>query len=405
MSHVIQLVGWTLIHFVWQGSAIRSSLAAALRLLRRRPPMRAISSHAPGWRDARRRRSRPHAGCAQPCSPDLDAIVSRRPRCSRAVAGFVAPIAALGDAEPDAHRAHSPSQHPGVFAAVNRAVAADRDVLAGWRDAAARVRWPAGGVRGCIARRLPPRRAGRRLAADCLPPRPAAVAHVVESALVDVPTVVGWLRPVILLPVAALARSDAGAGRSDSRARARAHPPARLRGQPAADDRRNAAVLSPGGLVDVVAHPRRARTLLRRCRGRACAATPSSYAQALAELETWRIVGTSMALAATGGSLLEPDRRLLRDETPDQSRSPGLLVTLALTAFLVAGAGAFTWLPGAIDDGWVRRADGPKVQRLTERSTPRDQGTLVTRNPSRSHQGNPRARSRGAHAGRRAPHD
>src|SRR5262249_58741996 len=32
-----------------------------------------------------------------------------------------------------------------------------------------------------------------------------AAAHVVESARVDVPTVVGWLRPAILLPVAAIA--------------------------------------------------------------------------------------------------------------------------------------------------------------------------------------------------------
>jgi len=32
-----------------------------------------------------------------------------------------------------------------------------------------------------------------------------AAAHVVETTLVDVPTVVGWLRPAILLPVAALA--------------------------------------------------------------------------------------------------------------------------------------------------------------------------------------------------------
>ena len=32
-----------------------------------------------------------------------------------------------------------------------------------------------------------------------------AAAHVVESAIVEVPTVVGWLRPAILLPIAALA--------------------------------------------------------------------------------------------------------------------------------------------------------------------------------------------------------
>jgi len=44
-----------------------------------------------------------------------------------------------------------------------------------------------------------------RLPAPGVPPRLPAAAHVVESTLVDVPTVVGWLRPAIILPVAALA--------------------------------------------------------------------------------------------------------------------------------------------------------------------------------------------------------
>ena len=59
----------------------------------------------------------------------------------------------------------------------------------------------------------------------------------------------------------------AAAARGDPRARARAHPAPRLPRQPAADARRDAAVLSPRGLVAVAPHPDRARELLRRSRG------------------------------------------------------------------------------------------------------------------------------------------
>jgi len=36
MSSLTEVIGWTLIHFVWQGSAIALVLAAALRILRTR---------------------------------------------------------------------------------------------------------------------------------------------------------------------------------------------------------------------------------------------------------------------------------------------------------------------------------------------------------------------------------
>ena len=61
-------------------------------------------------------------------------------------------------------------------------------------------------------------------------------------------------------------RVVAATARSDSRARARAHPAARLPGQPAADAGRNAPLLSPRGLVALATHPHRARELLRRSR-------------------------------------------------------------------------------------------------------------------------------------------
>ena len=110
-----------------------------------------------------------------------------------------------------------------------------------------------------LAGGVPPARARLRL--------PGA-PHVVESRLVEVPTVLGWMQPVIVLPVAALANLDAEPGRSDSRARARAHPPARLRDQRPANRGRNAAVLPPVCLVGFGADSRGARALLRRRRDR-----------------------------------------------------------------------------------------------------------------------------------------
>ena len=68
-----------------------------------------------------------------------------------------------------------------------------------------------------------------------------AAAHVVESARVDVPTVVGWLRPAILLPIAAMATltpAQVEAILAHELAHIRRHDYAC---QPAADRRRDAA--------------------------------------------------------------------------------------------------------------------------------------------------------------------
>ena len=116
--------------------------------------------------------------------------------------------------------------------------------------------------------------------------------------------------------------ADAGAGRSDSRARARAHPAARLRGERAADDRRDAAVLSPRCVVGVEPHSRRARALLRRRRGRASAAIRSATRRRSPSSRPGARASARMAMAATGGSLLDRVRRILRVPMTDEPRSP-----------------------------------------------------------------------------------
>src|SRR6185503_6057563 len=165
-----------------------------------------------------------------------------------------------------------------------------------------------------------------------------AAAHVVESALVDVPTVVGWLRPAILLPVAALVSL------TPSQVEAiLAHELAHIR-------RHDYAL----NLLQTIAetllfyHPavwwlsNRIRAEREHCCDEIAVAVcgdPVSYAQALAELEGWRTMSASMAMAATGGSLSQRIRRILQLPLSEEPRSPSWAITLALTVVFTAGAG------------------------------------------------------------------
>ena len=271
---LLQTAGWALIHFVWQGAAIAG--AASLLLTAHAAPV--------GERPLRHRLRGPgrHARrAARHRAPDVDRQQTRH----RTITAFNAAVtcSAAGahhivSADLDALQAHARAA-----TAQRSRVLPRRDAVSGGAAVSApaiaiervlpsiTIAWLAGVVL-LLARmaggwwhvrrlhRLALATPSSRWQTSCrrlayrlgLP----AAAHVVESALVDVPTVVGWLRPAILLPIAAIAVAVAVADRSDPRARARAHPPPRLRGQRAADDRRDAAVLSPGGVVGLEADPR-----------------------------------------------------------------------------------------------------------------------------------------------------
>ena len=317
MTPYLQTAGWALIHFIWQGAAIAGAASALLTLTRyRSSSVRYLIASASllamlaapcrdrtpdvgrHHRDAGQRRrecQRSGRGCATRDSRDTGN------RCPKRAAR---PFRRLGDWCPRA----SPSVRSNLSsrASPSRGSSASSCCSRGWPAAG-------GASGGSITFALATRSSRwqtccRRLAYRLGLP---AAAHVVESALVDVPTVVGWLRPGDH-PANRRARLvDAGAGRSHPRARARAHPAARLRRQRAADDRRDAAVLSPrrcGGSRSASAS--NASTAATTSRWRS-AAIRLGYAQALAELETWRTSSTTMAMAATGGSLLDRVRRIL----------------------------------------------------------------------------------------------
>jgi beta-lactamase regulating signal transducer with metallopeptidase domain len=181
-----------------------------------------------------------------------------------------------------------------------------------------------------------------------------AAVHVVESIAVEVPTVIGWMRPVILLPVAAVAALTPAQVEAIL-----AHELAHIR-------RHDYAV----NLLQTIAetllfyHPavwwvsKRIRAEREHCCDdvavRVCG-DAVSYAHALAELESWRVTSTAMAIAATGGSLLARVRRILREPLTDESRSKSG-ATLVLTLVFTAGAGAVQQLPS-----WIGLPGGARV--------------------------------------------
>jgi beta-lactamase regulating signal transducer with metallopeptidase domain len=229
-----QRVGWALVHFLWQGAAVALLLAATLHLLNRRSA-----------------RTRYAAACCALATMALlpvvtgIAITPEAPPVAAAKASApAAPPAALAcdPAAAESSRAYpgAPSESSFVEpAATKEAAAARATALEPKRSASpARATWSgrveeavgsclpwgivAWGI-GVIAlsiwhlsgwlllqriRRLGTRPAGselvetlahlRRRLAISLPVR------LLESAMVKVPTVIGWLRPVVLLPVGVL---------------------------------------------------------------------------------------------------------------------------------------------------------------------------------------------------------
>jgi beta-lactamase regulating signal transducer with metallopeptidase domain len=181
-----------------------------------------------------------------------------------------------------------------------------------------------------------------QLAADRLAARLylRRAVHVVETTLVDTPAVVGWLKPVMLLPVAALA------GLSPAQVEAiLAHELAHVR-------RHDFYV----NLVQTIAetllfyHPAvwwlSAR--IRAEREHACDDTALAmcgdrglYADALVRLEAGRRDRPLVAPAATGGLMTVRVRRILglKTERPRRPSSPAIAVCLALV--IVAANGVY----------------------------------------------------------------
>ncbi len=162
--------------------------------------------------------------------------------------------------------------------------------------------------------------------------------HVVESAVVDAPAAVGWLRPVILLPIAALANlspSQVEAILAHELIHIRRHDYLVNVAQAVAE---TVLFFHPGvwwvsGQIRVEREHCCDDVAVHVC------GDPVDYAAALAELEAWRSRGTTLALAATGGSLTSRVRRVLNVPIGHEARSLSWVVTLGLTVGLAVVMG------------------------------------------------------------------
>lgn len=168
----------------------------------------------------------------------------------------------------------------------------------------------------------------------------AQSVRLLESALVRAPAVVGWLRPALLIP------ASMSSGLTIAQLETiLAHELAHVR-------RHDYAINLLQSVIETLLfyHPavwwvsRHIRLEREHCCDDLAVATsgdPRLYASALLELETRRLAGAGLVMAATGGSLLHRVRRLITPgaATP-RDGSPWPAGAFVLAAILVVAAGS-----------------------------------------------------------------
>ncbi|HEY6360676.1 MAG TPA: M56 family metallopeptidase, partial [Vicinamibacterales bacterium] len=350
MSPWTHLVGWTLIHFVWQGAALALGAAGALRLWRHRSA-NARYAIACG------------ALAAMLAAPVLTARVL--------LASGAAPAADVGQQQPNAVTGPlSPAPRTwrddgGMAVSAMRAAGVDDPlpaVVFVWITGVAllTVRL-AGGVWRVRRLQVVSLAADASLwqaAADRMASRLGlrSTIHVVESSLVDAPAALGWLRPVILLPLAGFASltpAQVEAILAHELIHIRRHDFLVNLAQTVAET----LLFFHPGVWWVSARIREEREYCCDDVAVAVCGDVVDYAAALAELEACRSRGTALALAATGGSLVGRVRRILQLPVADEDRSLGWIGTLGLALLVAGGMSGIQLSSVGSDDGGVLLAD------------------------------------------------
>jgi uncharacterized protein (TIGR03435 family) len=325
----VERLGWTLVHFLWQGLAIAALYAAARRLL---------------------------AGRASPNTRYLLA-------CAALAAMMAAPLITWGpmrppESIPDAAyriRATPPATSTTAVAATFSLPASVRATVSAVQPAqflawvvivwifGAAVFWVrlAGGwvvaarMRSTLVRPAPPewQQALGKLGAQIGLSRPV---RLLVSALVQVPTVVGWLRPVVLVPVGALGGlppKHLEALLLHELAHIRRHDYLVNFLQSVAE----ALLFYHPAVWWVSGHIRAERELCCDDVAVSVSGDALTYARALAQLESYRPAHLGPAVAANGGSLSNRIARLLGQSRPAvrTGLGPGVL---AVAILLVAAA-------------------------------------------------------------------
>jgi len=301
--------GWTLVHFLWQGSAIAILLAVVRELAG--PRLTARGRYA--------------LSCA------ALATMTAAPLATFLAAGNLAAAALPRPAWPVAGGPTWERLLPWLVVLwLTGVVVFSARIAAGWRMASRLRRVAAGPV---------PREWQQALDELIRRMRVSAPVRLLASALAPAPAVVGWLRPVILMPV------EAVAGLPIKQVRALlAHELAHIL-------RQDYLVNILQSIAEAVLfyHPavwwvsgqiRTERELC--CDDLAVEASGDvlTYATALAELDGRRRVRLQAVMAADGGSLVHRIRRLAGRSEPVSHSLPGPGAVWAVTILWLAGIGA-----------------------------------------------------------------
>ena len=343
---VAQAIGWALVQFVWQGALIGLFTAVALAALRRSaadiryvvaaigltlmltmPAVTAVQT----WRASAAASSESGQMDDRAQTSVAIAVDDRTVRPAEATRAAKAPSVLSFQPPTTAPLSTFSAWMPVLFLTWLIGVALlTLRLLSGWlwvQRLKSHATVPAATALGDMALRL-----ARRL-------HITRTVTFLESTLVDVPTVIGWLRPVVLVPASALA------GLSPHQLEAiLAHELAHIR-------RHDYLVNLLQTLVETLLfyHPavwwlsRRIRIEREHCcddLAVSLCGDPVSYARALADLEELRSRGREFVLAANGGSLLDRVRRLLGAPT-HAGRGPGWLaasVSVLVISGIAAGA-------------------------------------------------------------------
>ncbi len=217
MTALLEAVGWALVHFVWQGGLIAVAVAAALQLTDRRSSNLRYTIGCAGLvlmvacpiatgrlvlNDANRARS---------LVVTSDDSATRIEIASHAQSTGFRSRDRLAERRPDAGPDSSRSPRSLVDFDVPRPDRVVTSIAVLWLIGVALLmgRLAAGlwQVRRLHKAAMHASQSEWQYFGDRLVSRlgMTAAARIVESALVEVPTVVGWLRPAIVLPIAALA--------------------------------------------------------------------------------------------------------------------------------------------------------------------------------------------------------
>jgi beta-lactamase regulating signal transducer with metallopeptidase domain len=338
---VIQAVGWALLHFLWQGALVGALAALALRALAGiaadvRYVVAAIAlslmatmpvvTGVQAWRSAR--------AALVPSSEWTASTVAGAPKLVAPLNSSRQAVAPIRQPErmPAAQRDTLQRSLPVIVLVWMAGVAfLALRLLGGWlwiQRTARRGVVPADAALQALARRLT-----RSLHIS----RPV---RLLQSSSVGVPTVIGWLRPTVLLPISALA------GLSPLQLEAIiAHELAHIR-------RHDYLVNLLQTMLETLLfyHPavwwlsHRIRTERENCcddLAVSLCGDPVIYARALADLEELRGATARLAMAASGGTLLYRVRRVLSAPATHAGRGPAWLAASAavlMLAGMVVGA-------------------------------------------------------------------